>query len=85
MLITINPVLLSLWPLEIRWFGVVALLGLAVAIWGSLRAVEQNRLSRKLALDALAWGLPIGLLSARMVFVLGHWDFFLTNALRMKR
>lgn len=79
MLISINPVLLNLWALEIRWVGVLALLGLGVAIWGSLRALERQHLSRNKGLDALAWGLPVGLLSARLVFVLGHWDFFLTN------
>jgi phosphatidylglycerol:prolipoprotein diacylglycerol transferase len=80
MTVAINPVLLSFGPLAVRWFGVLALLGLGVAIWLSLREVERQGLSRRLALDALAWGLPAGILVARPVNVLGAWDYYLTHA-----
>jgi len=78
--IAINPVLASLGPLAIRWFGLLALVGLGVAIWGSLHELDRQRLGRKLPLDALAWGLPIGLIAARLVHVLGYWDYYLTNS-----
>jgi len=78
-IITINPLLASLGPLGVRWFGLLALVGLGLAIWGSLGAVMRQSLGRKLALDALAWALPVGLLTARLTYVLGHWDFYLTN------
>jgi phosphatidylglycerol:prolipoprotein diacylglycerol transferase len=79
-LINIDPVALSLGPLAVRWFGLLALVGLGVAIWLSLRELRRQRLSRKLALDALAWGLPAGLLTAWLVHVVGFWDYYLTNA-----
>ncbi len=80
MLIDINPVLLSIGPLAVRWFGVLALCGLGVTIWLSLRELDRQRLSRKLALDALAWGLPAGVVTAWLVHVVGYWDYYLTNA-----
>ncbi len=80
MLIDIDPVLLSVGPLAVRWFGLLALLGLGVAIWLSLRELKRQRLSRNLALDALAWGLPAGLLTAWLVHVIGNWDYYLTNS-----
>jgi phosphatidylglycerol---prolipoprotein diacylglyceryl transferase len=85
MLIGIDPVVLSLGPLAVRWFGLLALVGLGVAIWGSQREVDRQRLGRRLALDALAWGLPAGLLVARLVHVLGYWDFYLTNASELQQ
>lgn len=85
MLIGIDPVVLSLGPLAVRWFGLLALVGLGVAIWGSLRELDRQRLGRKLALDALAWGLPAGLLVARVVHVLGYWDYYLTNASELQQ
>jgi prolipoprotein diacylglyceryl transferase len=80
MVIDLNPVLIGAGPLAMRWFGLLALAGLGLAIFLSLRELERQRLSRKLALDALAWGLPIGLVTARLVHVLGYWDYYLTNS-----
>lgn len=79
MAIGISPVVLSLGPLAVRWFGLLALVGLGVAIGLSLRELERQRLGRRLALDALAWGLPVGLVTARLVYVTGYWDFYLTD------
>lgn len=85
MAIGISPVVLSLGPLSVRWFGLLGLVGLVVAIWLSLRELDRQRLGRNLALDALAWGLPIGLISARLVYVIGYWDFYLTDASELWR
>jgi phosphatidylglycerol---prolipoprotein diacylglyceryl transferase len=77
--IALDPVLLSVGPLAVRWFGLLALIGLGVAVWRSTRQLTARRLPARLALDALAWGLPAGLLVARLVHVLGWWDYYLTH------
>jgi phosphatidylglycerol:prolipoprotein diacylglycerol transferase len=77
--VTINPVVLEFGPLAVRWFGLLALIGLGLAVWLSLRDLGRLALGRQHALDALAWGLPAGLLVGRLVHVLGWWDFYLTN------
>jgi phosphatidylglycerol:prolipoprotein diacylglycerol transferase len=79
-LIAVDPVVLNIGPLAVRWFGLLALVGLGLATWRSLRALARERLPRNLALDALAWALPAGLITARLVHVLGWWDFYLTHA-----
>ena len=56
------------------------LVGLGVAVWLSLRGLERQGLGRKPALDALAWGLPTGVLVGHLVHVLGWWDYYLTNS-----
>jgi phosphatidylglycerol:prolipoprotein diacylglycerol transferase len=73
-------VVASVGPLAVRWFGLLALAGLGLAIWLSLRELSRQQLGRKLALDALAWGLPAGIVCARLVHVLGYWDYYLTHA-----
>jgi phosphatidylglycerol---prolipoprotein diacylglyceryl transferase len=80
-----SPVLVTLGPLAVRWFGLLALLGLGLAVWLSLRDLAQARLSRKAALDALAWGLPAGLLVGHVVHVLGWWDYYLIHAAEVWR
>jgi phosphatidylglycerol---prolipoprotein diacylglyceryl transferase len=79
-ILPINPVLVAFGPLAVRWFGLLALLGLGLAVWLSLRDLERARLSPRVALDALAWALPIGLLVGRLVYVLGWWDYYLMHA-----
>lgn len=79
MLIALDPVVLHLGPLAVRWFGLLALAGLGLAIWRSQRALDREHLPRKVALDALAWALPAGLVTARLVHVLGWWDYYLTH------
>jgi phosphatidylglycerol:prolipoprotein diacylglycerol transferase len=75
-----TPVVITVGPLAVRWFGVLALVGLGLAVWLSLRDLARARLSRKAALDGLAWGLPAGLLVGRLVHVLGWWDYYLMHA-----
>ncbi len=58
MVVTINPVVVELGPLAVRWFGLLALVGMGLALWLSLRDLRRRGLSREPALDALAWGLP---------------------------
>jgi phosphatidylglycerol---prolipoprotein diacylglyceryl transferase len=78
-IVNLNPILVSVGPLAVRWFGLLALLGLGLAIWLSGRELERQRLGRTLALDALAWGLPAGIVCARLTHVLGYWDYYLTS------
>ncbi|MGI9147947.1 MAG: prolipoprotein diacylglyceryl transferase family protein [Chloroflexota bacterium] len=80
MLIALDPVLLTIGALAVRWFGLLALVGLGLAVWLSLRALEREGLDRGVALDALAWALPAALVTARLVHVLGWWDYYLTHA-----
>ncbi len=78
--VAVNPVILEIGPLAVRWFGLLALVGLGLAVWLSLRDLGQLALDRRQALNALAWGLPAGLLVGRLVHVLGWWDYYLTNS-----
>jgi phosphatidylglycerol:prolipoprotein diacylglycerol transferase len=79
-IVSIDPVILTIGPYAVRWFGVLALVGLGLATWLSLRDLDARAVSRGRALDALAWGLPGGLIVARLVHVLGWWDYYLTHS-----
>jgi phosphatidylglycerol---prolipoprotein diacylglyceryl transferase len=85
MLIGIDPIAMTVGPLTVRWFGVLALGGLCLAIGLSLRELERQRIGARRTLDALAWALPFGVLSARLVNVLGSWDYYLTNSAELWR
>jgi phosphatidylglycerol:prolipoprotein diacylglycerol transferase len=80
MIVAIDPILVSFGPFAVRWFGLLALAGLGVGVWLSLRGLARQRLSRRAALDALAWALPAGLLVGRLIHMLGWWDYYLMHA-----
>jgi phosphatidylglycerol---prolipoprotein diacylglyceryl transferase len=83
--ITVDPILVSFGSLAMRWYGLLALAGLGLAVWLSLRELRRQGLGWQLALDGLAWALPIGLVGARAVHVLGYWDYYLTNQAELWR
>ena len=80
MTIPFDSVLVSIGPLTVRWFGLLVLVGLAVALWAGLRELDRQQLSRAAALDALAWAIPAGVLIGRLVYVLGWWDYYFTHS-----
>jgi phosphatidylglycerol:prolipoprotein diacylglycerol transferase len=73
-LISIDPVPLQIGDLDVGWFGLAALVGLLAGIVLTLRLARLDGLPRGPLLDALAWAIPIGVVAARLVYVLGTWD-----------
>jgi phosphatidylglycerol:prolipoprotein diacylglycerol transferase len=78
--ISINPIPLQLGPLSVGWFGLCSLLGVAVALLLLLRQARSQRLPQAVLLDAAAWAIPVGVVSARVVHVLGTWDRYFTDS-----
>ncbi len=74
MLISIDPIPLQLGEVGVGWFGLAALAGLLAGIGLSLRLAGADGLPRGPLLDALAWTIPVGVVAARLVYVLGTWD-----------
>src|SRR3989344_3250721 len=81
----LNPTLLDLGPVEIRWYGLVYLLGFALVIWWLKRAQKQEiiHLSTDDLWD-LALYLLIGVLVGSRIFEL-FWEpeYYLSNPLNI--
>jgi phosphatidylglycerol:prolipoprotein diacylglycerol transferase len=80
MIVGIDPIVVSIGPVAVRWFGLLALAGFGLGVWLSLRGLARQRLARRAPLNAVAWALPAGLLVAHLVHVLGWWDYYFTHA-----
>ncbi|HEV7665340.1 MAG TPA: prolipoprotein diacylglyceryl transferase family protein [Chloroflexota bacterium] len=80
MLIALDPIVLSIGPLTVRWFGLLTLVGLGLAAALSLAALRREGFSATPGLAALAWAWPAGIVTARLVEVLGWWDYYLAHA-----
>jgi prolipoprotein diacylglyceryltransferase len=75
----ITPLVLQVGPVVVRAFVVLALCGLGLGIWLTLRGARHAGLRRGPILDALVWAIPLGVVCARLVDVLGWWDYYLTR------
>jgi phosphatidylglycerol:prolipoprotein diacylglycerol transferase len=80
--IGLSPIVVDFGPVAIRWAGLFGLLGLGLAVWLTIRQAQRAgvRAARSSVLDALAWGLPLGIVTARLVHLLGWWDYYLTRS-----
>lgn len=77
--IGIEPVILELGPLTIRWFGVCLFLALIVGLAITAWRARERQIPLWRALDRASWALLTGLLGARLLHMVEHWEFYLTR------
>lgn len=83
--VSLSPVVVSVGPFAVRWFGLLALVGLGLGAWSVVRQTRRQAIPARVTLDALAWALPAGVIFARVVHVLGWWDYYLAHAADVTR
>lgn len=67
--INLDPVLLRLGPLTLRWYGLMYAVGLGLALWVTLPVAERRGVSRD-AIYAIFWGVTVaGLIGGRLYYV----------------
>ncbi len=65
-----DPIFLSIGPLDLRWYGILIALGVVLgAIW-TVRAARARGLDPEWLLDMAPWMVLAGLVGARLVYVL---------------
>lgn len=66
----IDPVIFSIGGFSLRWYGVIVMLGVIVGSLMVERALKRHGEDSDTIWDALIWVLPIGILGARLWFVM---------------
>ena len=61
---------------SIYWYGILITLGLALALALCMRQKEKYGISEDNLLDGVLWGIPCGILGARIYYVLFYLDNF---------
>ncbi len=75
----LNPIAFTLGPLEVRWYGLIIGIGIALALWLAIRESERRGLDKELFPDLMLWAIPISIISARIYYVLFKWDYYSQN------
>lgn len=65
----VDPVIVQIGPLALRWYGVLIMTGVALAAWVGSWHLERRGLARDTVWDLLFWVLIPGFLGARLYYV----------------
>lgn len=77
-----NPVALSVAGLDIRWYGLLIALGIALGILLAASREKRLGLPKDTALDLALCGVPGAILGARLYYVIFSWDRYSDQPLR---
>lgn len=75
----LNPVALSFGGVEIRWYGVIIAAGILIAMTLATKEAEKKGLDPDFIVDMMFWTIPIGIIGARIYYVLFELDYYLQN------
>ncbi|MFC0477127.1 prolipoprotein diacylglyceryl transferase [Robertmurraya beringensis] len=75
----IDPIALSLGPIQIHWYGVIIGVGIALALYLAMREGERRGLHKDIFPDLMLWAIPIAIISARIYYVAFEWDYYSQN------
>jgi phosphatidylglycerol:prolipoprotein diacylglycerol transferase len=78
--ISMNPVLFTLGGLQVRWYGVMMAIGVAVLIKWAFQQVNRGaKISYDHLLGAAMVGIPSGIVFSRLLHVIDLWSYYSQN------
>ena len=81
--ITINPVVLQIGRLSIRWYGIIILLGVLTAVFFGMRKMKKFGHTVDDVMDMLIFTLPSAVIGCRLYYCAFAWDQFKDDPLRI--
>jgi len=77
--IGIDPVILRLGPVSLRWYGLMIALGLTAGLYLALREARRKGLDEDVVYSGALWSILGGIVGARLFHVVDKLDFYLQN------
>lgn len=78
-----HPILFHIGSVEVRSYGVMIVLGFALAVWWAMRVAPRYGIDAEQILDLVLVTAVAGILGARLVFVALDWHSFTEQPLRI--
>lgn len=75
----INPVAFEIGGLEVRWYGLLIVFGIIMAMVVGVYNCKRYRLETDHVLNIVLLIVPIGIICARAYYVLFNWDYYAAN------
>lgn len=81
--IGIDPTLIHLGSLEIRWYGLAIALGVIAAVWVATREAKRKGISEENIQTLALIGVIGGIVGSRLFHVIDRLDYYMSNPLAM--
>jgi phosphatidylglycerol:prolipoprotein diacylglycerol transferase len=84
--INIDPVLVHLGPLALRWYGLMYVVGIIMGLWIIRGYTERNGIDQDMVYRILWWCIAAGLIGGRLYFVIQQpnlVDYYLKNPIHI--
>ncbi|MDP2719068.1 MAG: prolipoprotein diacylglyceryl transferase [Dehalococcoidia bacterium] len=75
--IGINPVIFSIGPFTLRWYGVFMGLAIIFAVWWTTKYSKKMGIPEDIVYGSAAWAIPVGLIVARLFHVIDQIDYYI--------
>lgn len=75
----LNPHAVEIGSVVIHWYGVIIAAGILAALQLSTKEAKKKGLEEDTIIDMALWAIPIGLLGARLYYVLFERGYYLQN------
>lgn len=82
-LMAIDPIAFELGPISVAWYGLIIVTGMILAIYLISREAEKRGISEDSIVDIAFWTIPIGIIGARIYYVLFELEHYLNDPIRM--
>ncbi|GCF93442.1 prolipoprotein diacylglyceryl transferase [Enterococcus florum] len=83
MLAQINRVAFELFGLQIYWYAIIIVSGIAIALWLASREALRVGLKEDDMTNYLIWALPMGIIGARLYYVLFDLPIYLADPIQV--
>ena len=75
----INPVIIQLGPFSIRWYALLIMSGVVLAVYLAMREAKKKRIIPDDILDFILIAFPIAIVGARLYYVVFDWSNYSQN------
>ena len=73
-----DPIAFTIFGVDVRWYGVLIACGMMIAVLISCKRAPRHGLTDEDVLDIVLWMLPIGVIGARVYYVIFNLDYYKT-------
>ncbi|QBD79834.1 prolipoprotein diacylglyceryl transferase [Ktedonosporobacter rubrisoli] len=74
--LNIDPVIVHLGPLALRWYGLMYVVGIVIGLWTIRKYTERKGINQDMVYRILWWCIAAGLIGGRLYFVVQQDNFF---------
>ncbi|MBQ6621587.1 MAG: prolipoprotein diacylglyceryl transferase [Mogibacterium sp.] len=71
-----GPIAFTIFGMDIRWYGILIAAGAMLAVLISCKRAPRYGLKPDDVLDVVLWMLPVGIIGARLYYVVFQWEYY---------